>query len=291
MGYVLYLTDSKATLDGSSLVDATTRPDPDDPTLLNVGFRLNRQGAIVFARFTGENIGRRIAIVLDDKVRSAPVVQTKIPGGEGRITGLETDEEASDLSIVLRAGALPAPVKIIEERTIGPSLGRDSIVAGSYAALGGMVVVILFMMIYYRASGILACVALVFNLIIVLAVLAQLHAALTLPGIAGLILTIGMAVDANVLIFERIREELAKAKTVRSAIEAGYARAFSTILDANVTTLITAFVLWQFGTGPIKGFATTLSLGIVASMFTALLCTHVVFDLITSRRTIKQLSI
>jgi len=290
-GYVLYLCDAKATLDGSMLVDAMTRPDPDDPTMLNVGFRLNRQGAIIFARFTGENIGRRIAIVLDGQVRSAPVVQTKIPGGEGRITGIDSDEDASDLAIVLRAGALPAPVHIIEERTIGPTLGHDSIVSGSNAAFAGFIIVMIFMVIYYRASGLLACAALIFNLIIVLAILAKLHAALTLPGIAGLILTIGMAVDANVLIFERIREELAKSKTVRSAIDAGYDRAFTTILDANVTTLITAFVLWQFGTGPIKGFATTLSIGIIASMFTALLCTRVVYDLITSKRMLKKLSI
>jgi len=290
-GRVLYLLESRATLDGSTLIDATTRNDPDDPTLLNVIFTLNRQGSLIFSRFTGENIGRRIAIVLDNRVRSAPVDQTKIPGGEGRITGLDDDEEAADLSIVLRAGALPAPVSIIEERTVGPTLGRDSIVAGTYAALGGFIVVMLFMLVYYRGSGLLACGALVLNLVIILAVLAKLHAALTLPGIAGLILTIGMAIDANVLIFERIREELAKAKTVRSAIEAGYDRAFRTILDANVTTLITAFVLWQFGTGPIKGFATTLSIGIVASMFTALICTRLVFDLITSRRQLRTLSI
>jgi protein-export membrane protein SecD len=290
-GVVLYLLEKDARLDGSTLIDATTRPDPDDPTMLNVSFRLNRQGAMIFARFTGDNIGRRIAIVLDGKVRSAPVVQSKIPGGEGRITGLDSDEEANDLAIVLRAGALPAPVSIIEERTVGPTLGRDSIVAGTYAALGGFIVVMLFMLLYYRASGFLACFALLLNLVIVMAVLATLHAALTLPGIAGLILTIGMAVDANVLIFERIREELAKAKTVRSAIEAGYDRAFRTILDANVTTLITAFVLWQFGTGPIKGFATTLSIGIVASMFTALVFTRVVYDVITSRRQLRSLSI
>ncbi len=290
-GRVLYLLENRATLDGSTLIDATTRNDPDDPTLLNVVFRLNRQGAMIFARFTGENIGRRIAIVLDDNVRSAPVVQSKIPGGEGRITGLDDDQDANDLCIVLRAGALPAPVSIIEERTVGPTLGRDSIVAGAYAALGGFIVVMLFILVYYRASGLLACGALIVNLIIVLAVLAKLHAALTLPGIAGLILTIGMAIDANVLIFERIREELAKAKTVRSAIDAGYDRAFRTIVDANVTTLITAFVLWQFGTGPIKGFATTLSIGIAASMFTALICTRLVFDLITSRRQLRTLSI
>jgi SecD/SecF fusion protein len=290
-GRVLYLLERRPTLDGSTLVDASTRPDPDDPTMLNVIFRLNRTGAMIFSRFTGDNIGRRIAIVLDGKVRSAPVVQTKIPGGEGRITGLDSDEEANDVAIVLRAGALPAPVHIIEERTVGPTLGRDSIVSGTYAAAGGFVVVMLFMLLYYRASGLLACGALVLNLVLILAVLAKLHAALTLPGIAGLILTIGMAIDANVLIFERIREELAKAKTVRSAIEAGYDRAFRTILDANVTTLITAAVLWQFGTGPIKGFATTLSVGIIASMFTALVCTRVVYDLITSRRQLRTLSI
>ncbi|MDH3214826.1 MAG: protein translocase subunit SecD [Candidatus Krumholzibacteria bacterium] len=291
LGRLFYLVETRATLTGATLVNATTRPDPDDPSTLNVSFQLNREGAIIFSRFTGENVGRRIAIVLDGNVVSAPVVQTKIPGGEGRITGSFTDEQANDLAIVLRAGALPAPVKIIEERTVGPTLGRDSIVLGVKAALYGFVLVLLFMLIYYRFSGILACGALILNLVIVLAALAQLRAALTLPGIAGLILTIGMAVDANVLIFERIREELAKAKTVRSAIDSGYERAFTTILDANLTTLITAFVLWQFGTGPIKGFATVLSIGIVASMFTALLCTRVVFDLITARRALRKLSI
>ena len=288
---VMYMVERSPTLTGRTLVDASTAPDQDNPTYLNVSFRLNRQGALIFSRFTGENIGRRIAIVLDNKVKSAPVVQTKIPGGEGRITGVGSDEEAADLAIVLRAGALPAPVNIIEERTVGPTLGHDSIVLGVRAAIGGFLIVMLFMLIYYRLSGILACAALIFNLVIILAVLAKLHAALSLPGIAGLILTIGMAIDANVLIFERIREELAKAKTVRSAIESGYNRAFKTILDANVTTLITAVVLWQFGTGPIKGFATTLSIGIIASMFTALLCTRVVFDLITAKRMLKKLSI
>jgi protein-export membrane protein SecD len=290
-GRVLYMVEKNPTLDGSSLVDATTRPDPDDPSRLNVGFRLNRQGAIIFGRFTGENIGRRIAIVLDSKVRSAPVVQSKIPGGEGRITGLDNDEEAGDLAIVLRAGALPAPVTIAEERTVGPSLGRDSVNASAMAAGLGFVLTLIFMMIYYRWSGALACAAMILNLVIELAILAKLRATITLPGVAGLILTIGMSVDANVLIFERMREELAKGKTVRAAIEAGYDRAFNAILDSNVTTLITAFVLWQFGTGPVKGFATTLSIGILVSMFTALVCTRVVFDLITSRRHVTSLSV
>jgi protein-export membrane protein SecD len=290
-GRLLYLCETRPTLTGRTLVNATTRPDPDDPSSLNVAFQLNREGALIFSRFTGENIGRQIAIVLDRRVRSAPVVQTKIPGGDGRITGSFTDDEANDLAIVLRAGALPAPVEIIEERTVGPTLGRDSIVLGVRAALVGFILVMIFMLIYYKLSGLLACAALVINLAIVLAALAVLGAALTLPGIAGLILTIGMAVDANVLIFERIREELAKAKTVRSAIDSGYDRAFTTILDANLTTLITAFVLWQFGTGPIKGFATVLSIGIVASMFTALMCTRVVFHLVTSKWAIRKLSI
>jgi preprotein translocase subunit SecD len=290
-GLILYLSEKQPTLTGGNLVNATTRPDPDNPSTLNVGFQLDREGALIFGRFTGENIGRRMAIVLDNVVASAPVVQTKIPGGEGRITGNFTDDEANDLAIVLRAGALPAPIDIIEERTVGPTLGRDSIVLGIRAAVYGFVAVLLFMLIYYRASGVLACGALMLNLVIVLAALAQLRAALTLPGMAGLILTIGMAVDANVLIFERIREELAKAKTVRSAIDSGYERAFTTILDANLTTLITAAVLWQFGTGPIKGFATVLSIGIVASMFTALMCTRVVFELVTAKWTLRKLSI
>jgi protein-export membrane protein SecD len=291
VGRLLYLVEAKATLSGRALVNAGTQPNPDDPSSLDVSFQLNREGALIFSRFTGENIGRRIAIVLDGKVRSAPVVQSKIPGGEGRITGRFSDEEAGDLAIVLRAGALPAPVDIVEERTVGPTLGRDSIRSSARAALISILIVIVFMGIYYRLSGILAAAAMMLNIFIIIAVLSLLGASLTLPGIAGLILTFGMSVDANVLVFERIREELAKAKTVRSAIDAGYDRAFTTIIDSNLTTLITAIVLWQFGTGPIKGFATTLSLGIAASMFTAVMCTHVVYNLITSRMTIRKLSI
>jgi len=290
-GRVLYLVEKKSTLTGRNLVDASTRADPENPSIMNVLFELNREGALIFARFTGENIGRQIAIVLDDKIRSAPVVQTKIPNGSGRITGIDSDKEASDLVIVLRAGALPYKVDFKEERTVGPTLGHDSITLGVRAAAVGFILVMFFMVIYYRLSGFLACGALILNLIIVLAVLARLHAALTLPGIAGLILTIGIAIDANVLIFERIREELAKAKTVRAAIDSGFERAFTTIFDANLTTLITAFVLWQFGTGPIKGFATTLSIGIIASMFTALLCTRLVYDFVTSKWVLRKLSI
>jgi len=291
VGRLLYLVEAKATLSGRALVNAATQPNPDDPSAFDVGFNLNREGALIFSRFTGENIGRRIAIVLDGKVRSAPVVQSKIPGGEGRITGRFSDEEAADLAIVLRAGALPAPVGIVEERTVGPTLGRDSIRSSARAAIISVLIVIGFMGIYYRLSGLLASAAMLLNIFIILAVLSLLGASLTLPGIAGLILTFGMSVDANVLVFERIKEELDKAKTVRSAIDAGYDRAFTTILDSNLTTLITAIVLWQFGTGPIKGFATTLSLGIAASMFTAVMCTHVVYNLITSRVAIRKLSI
>ncbi len=290
-GRVLYLCEKNATLDGSALINARTQNDPDDPSRLNVGFTLNRQGAIKFGRFTGENIGRRIAIVLDNQVRSAPAVQTKIPNGEGRITGMANDEEANDLAIVLRAGALPAKVTMVELRSIGPTLGRDSIDAGKRATMVGFVLVVVFMIFYYHLSGVLASIALVFNMFIILAVMATLRATLTMPGIAGLVLTIGMSVDANVLIFERIREELAKGKTVRAAIQAGFDKAFATILDSHVTTLITAFVLWQFGTGPIKGFATTLSVGLIANMFTALTCTRVVYDIVTSRRHVERLSI
>jgi len=290
-GRVLYLCEKTATLDGAALVNAQTRNDPDDPSRLNVGFTLNRQGAIKFGRFTGENIGRRIAIVLDNQVRSAPAVQSKIPNGEGRITGMKNDEEANDLAIVLRAGALPAKVTMVELRSIGPTLGRDSIDAGKRATMVGFILVVAFMIFYYHLSGVLASLALVFNMIIILAVMSTLRATLTMPGIAGLVLTIGMSVDANVLIFERIREELGKGKTVRAAIQAGFDKAFATILDSHVTTLITAFVLWQFGTGPIKGFATTLSVGLIANMFTALTCTRVVYDIVTSRRHVERLSI
>ncbi len=290
-GILLHLVEKKATLTGRTLVGASTHPNPDDPSSLDVAFQLNREGGLIFSRFTGENIGRRIAIVLDGRIRSAPVVQSKIPSGDGRITGKFSDEEAGDLAIVLRAGALPAPIHVIEERTVGPTLGRDSIRSSVRAAAISIVIVVLFMAFYYHLSGLLASAAMVFHVLITLALLATLRASLTLPGIAGLILTFGMSVDANVLVFERIREELAKAKTVRSAIDAGYHRAFTTILDSNLTALITALVLYQFGTGPIKGFATTLGLGLATSMFTAVLCTHVVYNLITGKRTIRKLSI
>ena len=290
-GKFLFLTAKDEMVSGSSLVNAGPQPNPQTPNQLLVSFQFNRRGAREFARFTGENVGRYTAILLDGKVRSYPIMRTKIPDGQGVIEGSFTDQEARDLAIVLRAGALPADMFIIEERTVGPSLGSDSIRMGVRAALFGLLVVVVFMLIYYKLSGGIATLALLFNLIILGGLLAYLGASLTLPGIAGIILTIGMAIDANVLIFERIREELRKAKTVRSAIDAGYDRAFTTILDANLTTLITAVVLWQFGTGAIKGFATTLSIGIIASMFTALVFSRLLFDLWTRSGRVKSLSI
>jgi SecD/SecF fusion protein len=287
----LFLLAKDEMVSGSNLVNAGPQSNPSTPTQLLVSFQFNRRGAREFSRFTGDNVGRFTAIVLDGKIKSYPVIRSKIPNGQGVIEGSFTDEEARDLAIVLRAGALPAPMFIREERTVGPSLGADSIRMGIRAALFGLAVVVLFMLGYYKASGGIASVALIFNLIILFGLLAYLGAALTLPGIAGVILTIGMAIDANVLIFERIREELRKAKTIRSAIDAGYDRAFTTILDANLTTLITAVVLWQFGTGPVKGFATTLSIGILASMFTALVFSRMIFNLWTRSGRVTSLSI
>ncbi|MFQ5706676.1 MAG: protein translocase subunit SecD [bacterium] len=256
-----------------------------------VGMTLNSEGAKIFSKVTGANVGKRMAIVLDHKVVSIPNIHERIPSGNAQITGMANFDEAKDLAIILRAGALPAPIEVIEERTVGPSLGQDSINKGTFSALVGMVLVVLFMIIYYRMSGVVADVALLLNLLIIMAVLAGFHATLTLPGVAGIILTIGMAVDANVLIFERIREELRTGKTIRAAIDSGYARAFKTILDANVTTLLTALVLYQFGTGPIRGFALTLSIGILASMFTAIVVTRVIFDYVTDRYSLTKLSI
>lgn len=250
---------------------------------------LNNEGAKIFSQLTERIIGQRLAIILDGKVSSAPVVQSKIPNGRATIENIGTIEEAKDLALVLRAGALPAPMEFIEERTVGPSLGQDSVRKGTRAALIGLIVVVIFMVIYYNYFGLVADMALVLNLIFLMAVLSGFGLTLTLPGVAGIILTIGMAVDANVLIFERIREEQQTGKTIRAAIENGYGRAFTTILDANVTTLLTALVLFQFGTGPIKGFAVTLFWGIIISMFTAIVITRVVFDYFTSKGILKKI--
>jgi len=229
--------------------------------------------------------------VLDGVVHSAPVIQERISGGQAQITGNFTMDEARDLAIVLRAGALPAPVNILEERTVGPSLGSDSIRQGIMATLIGFLLVVVFMFIYYRLSGLVADSVLILNVIVLLGILAGFKATLTLPGIAGIVLVIGMAVDANVLIFERIREELRLGKPPRAAIDAGYSKAFVTILDSNVTTLIAALFLFAFGTGPVKGFALTLSIGIVVSMFTAVFVTRIIFDYFIWNRSISRISV
>ena len=252
---------------------------------------MNSEGARTWSRITGANIGRRIAIVLDKKVHMAPSIRTKITDGGTMIEGFANMDEAKDIAIVLRAGALPAPVKIIEERIVGPSLGADSVKAGTYSVLLGLALILVFLLVYYKLSGIIADFALIWNILLVLAVLASLGATLTLPGIAALILTVGMSVDANVIIFERIREELRKGKTPRTAIDSGYARALTTIIDANVTTLVAALVLYQFGTGPIKGFATVLFWGIMISMFTAIFVTRTIFNSFTEYRGLNKLSI
>ena len=285
-----YLVQKRALLTGAYLTDARVQIDSQyNEPYVSIDF--DKKGARIFERVTGENVKKRLAIVLDDKVYSAPVIQEKISGGAARITGNFTAEEAHDLAIVLRAGALPAPVNVIEERTVGPSLGADSIRKGLISMIVGGLLVVVFMVIYYNASGLIADFALILNIILIAGGLAAFQATLTLPGIAGIILTIGMAVDANVLIFERIREEIRLGKTPRAAVDAGYQRASLTILDANVTTLIAALVLFQFGTGPVKGFAVTLSLGVLASLFTSLILTRSIFDYLLMQRKIKRISI
>ncbi len=285
-----FLLKKRTLLTGQYISDARVQIDRqyNEPY---VTLTFDRRGAKLFAKITGENIKKRLAIVLDNKVNSAPVIQDKITGGRAQITGNFTMEEARDLAIVLRAGALPAPVKILEERTVGPSLGKDSIHKGLVSMLVGGLSVIVFMGIYYSLSGLIADVALLLNILFIMAGLAFFGATLTLPGIAGIILTIGMSVDANVLIFERIREELRLGKTARAAIDAGYSKALVTILDANITTLIAALVLFQFGTGPVRGFAVTLSIGIISSLFTAIFVTRVIFDYLYLQKRMKKLSI
>ena len=280
----------RTAMTGETITDARVRMDSQfNEPYVSVSF--DARGKRQFGDLTSRNVKKRLAIVLDGKVQSAPVIQEAITGGEARITGDFTMEEARDLAVVLRSGALPAPVRILEERTVGPSLGADSINAGVISMIVGFVLVVLFIVIYYRQAGVVADIALVLNIILITAALAAFQATLTLPGIAGIILTIGMAVDANVIIFERIREELRLGKTPAAALEAGYSKATLTILDANVTTLIAALVLFQFGTGPIRGFAVTLSLGIASSMFTAIYVTRQIFEMILNRSDVKRLSI
>lgn len=282
-----YLLEKEATVTGADLADARLGRDQYGSPAID--FQMSRAGGREFGKLTEANLYKQLAIVLDGKVESAPTIQSVIRR-EGQITGSFTLEEAEDLAVVLRSGALPAPVHIIEQRTVGPTLGIESIKYGFRAALFSLALVAIFMVLYYHVAGVIACVALLLNIVGLLAFLAYFRATLTLPGIGGIILTIGMAVDANVLVFERIREELAKKKTVRSAIDTGYSKAMWTILDANITTLITAVVLFQFGTGPVKGFAVTLSVGILISMFTALVVTRAIFDLLTEQHWLKRIS-
>ncbi len=277
VGYNFFIVKREPILTGAYLQDAY--PSRDEYGMPAVSFVLNSKGAKIFENYTANHIGTRLAIVLDNKVQSAPVIRSQI-GARGQISGQFTYQEAKDLAIVLRAGALPAPVKIIEETTVGPTLGKESVEKGIKAGIAGLIVVVLFMLIYYKTAGFIADMALLMNVILLWSLMALIGATLTLPGIAGFILTIGMAVDANVIIFERIREELRKGRNVFPAVEAGFSRAWGTILDSNITTLIAAAVLFQFGTGPIKGFAVTLSLGILTSMFTAVFITKVLLDLL-----------
>ncbi len=256
-----------------------------------VAFELNSQGAKIFSSFTASHIGKRLAIVLDNTIYSAPVIQGAITGGRGQITGNFSITEAHDLAIVLRSGSLPAPVKVLQKVTIGPSLGKISIEKGTKAMIFGSLAVILFMIFYYKLSGVLADFAMAINVLIILGALAMFHATLTLPGLAGIALTIGMAVDANVLIYERIREELMIGRSVYDAVNTGYARAFVTIFDANITTLIVAIILYQFGSGPVKGFAVTMSIGLLANMFTAVTFTKTVFEIVLDKFKPNKLSI
>ena len=291
--YLLYHLIDNAELTGGVIEDAQMRLSQSGVSAgqATVQVEMNNEGSREWARITGSNINKRIAIVLDKKVHMAPVIRSQIFGGGTVIEGLDSIQEAEDIAIVLRAGSLPVPVTIQEERTVGASLGADSVRSGTYSMLIGLLSVILFIIFYYRLSGLIASFAVVWTLILLLGILTLLGATLTLPGIAGLILTVGMSVDANVIIFERIKEELRNGKSVRSAIDAGYERAITTIVDANLTTGIAAAVLYQYGSGPIKGFATVLFWGIIVSMFTAIIVTRFIFDYVISKRNIEELSI
>ena len=291
--YTLFHLFNNAELTGGVIEDAQMRLSQAGVTAGQavVEVEMNSEGSREWARITGANINNRIAIVLDKKVHMAPVIRSQIFGGGTVIEGLDSIEEAEDIAIVLRAGALPVPVTIAEERTVGASLGADSISKGTLSMAVGLLLVVCFIVFFYKMSGLIASFSVMWTLILLLGVLALLEATLTLPGIAGLILTVGMSVDANVIIFERIKEELRNGKSVRSAIDSGYERAIRTIVDANLTTGIAAAVLYQYGSGPIKGFATVLFWGIIVSMFTAIIVTRFVFDFVTSRKNIEKLSI
>ena len=291
-GRWLYVVKREPELTGGIVATARERAglDPANPTAMGVSLVLTPAGRNLFSTTTGRYTNRQLAIVLDNKVRSAPVIRERIRG-DAQITGSFSNTEARDLGIVLKAGALPAPVKIVEERSVGPTLGSDSIRKGFTAGLVGAALVAVFMVVYYQLSGLLAVIAMLLNVVLLLASMPILHATLTLPGLAGIVLTIGVSVDANVLIFERIREELRNKKTVTAAVVAGYNRAWLTILDAHVTAFLSALCLFLFGTGPIKGFAVTFSVGLIANLFTAVFLTRYVFDRVTARQRLTRLSI
>jgi SecD/SecF fusion protein len=276
--FEFYCLKKEPELTGEVITDALQSFDPTSNAPM-VNMTMNDDGSDRWARITGANLKKRIAIVLDERVYSAPVVQAKITGGRSQITGMANMEEARLLEVVLKAGALKAPVQIVEERVIGPSLGQDSINAGMTASIAGLIFVMLYMLFYYNKAGLVANFAVLLNITLIIAVLAALRGTLTLPGIAGIVLTMGMAVDANVLIFERIREELAKGRSLRSAIDEGFGKALSAIVDGNITTGITAFILLVFGSGPIQGFATTLLIGILTTLFTGILITRALLEL------------
>lgn len=284
------LVYSKVILSGEYLKDASVRLDNQNGSP-GVLMELDATGAKIFAKLTEENVGKRLAIILDNNIYSAPVIREAIPNGSASITGNFTIEEAKDLVIVLKAGSLPAPITFLEERTVGPSLGEDLIRQGQNSLIIGGLLVIAFMMVYYKFSGVIANIALVVNIFLIFSGLAALQATLTLPGLAGIVLTIGMAVDSNVLIFERIREELRLGKTAKASLDAGYQKALSSILDANITTFITGVILFQFGTGPVQGFAVTLCLGIIASLFTSVFVSRVIFDYLLAKGIMKEISI
>ncbi len=273
---IKYLVKEIPILNGSQVIDAQVAFDQSNQAIIN--FTLNSTGARIFGEFTGKSVGKRLAVVLDGKVYSAPNIRERIGGGSGQISGGFTVAEAGNVAIALRSGALPATVTLLEKRSVGPSLGADSIKASLVALISGFLIVFIFMIIYYKRAGVIACIALVTNIFIIIAVMAMFGATLTLPGMAGIVLTIGMAVDANVIITERIRELIRDGLSIPKAIEDGYANAMRAILDANVTTLLVAVILYAYGTGPIKGFAITISIGILASMLTAILGTHGIYE-------------
>ena len=289
IGKAPHLIKKKVEVSGDLISNAQVSVSNMNQPYVSIDF--SRKGSSIFARVTAENVNKRMAIILDDAVYSAPVIRERIGGGSAMIEGGFSYEEARDLALVLRAGALSAPLIPQEERSVGPSLGKDSVTRGINSIITGGIIVLIFMLIYYRMGGIVADFALLLNMTILAGALAYFGATLTLPGIAGIILTIGMAVDANVLVFERIREEIRVGKTIRAAVESGFGKAFLTIIDANVTTLIAAVVLFQFGTGPVKGFAVTLSIGILASMFTAIFVSRTFFLWYLSGRRVTKLSI